>query len=79
MGIGKRLKKWRVLRGLTQQELADLTNYSERTINRIENGADAKMSFVEKYCGALGIKVWKALKHDPGDKFDKKDGERGKE
>jgi len=70
MRIGKKLKKWRAVKGKTQQEVADLMKYSERTINRIENGADPKMSFVEKYCGALGIKVWKVLKNDPDDTVD---------
>ena len=36
--IGSKIKELRVLKGLTQEELADLTGLSVRTIQRIESG-----------------------------------------
>jgi len=36
--IGQKIKELRVLKGLTQEDLADKTNLSIRTIQRIENG-----------------------------------------
>ncbi|MEQ1553076.1 MAG: helix-turn-helix transcriptional regulator [Ferruginibacter sp.] len=37
--IGANVRKWRDLRGLKQQELADKVNYSVSTISNIENDA----------------------------------------
>ena len=36
--IGKKIKELRILKGLTQEDLAEQTNLSVRTIQRIENG-----------------------------------------
>jgi transcriptional regulator with XRE-family HTH domain len=38
MEIGKLIKELRIKKGLTQEELADMTEVSARTIQRIENG-----------------------------------------
>lgn len=37
MNIGENIKNYRKVRGLTQKELADLSNYSESAIRKIEN------------------------------------------
>ncbi len=37
-GIGKRIKKYRDAAKMTQQELAEATNYSIQHISHIENG-----------------------------------------
>ena len=38
MKIGQEIKKLRLDKGMTQEELAERTNLSTRTIQRIENG-----------------------------------------
>ena len=42
--IARRLKAIRILRGLTQKELADACGYSNATICNIEKGGDYKIS-----------------------------------
>lgn len=46
--IGRRLKAIRILRGMTQKELADACGYSNTTICNIENGGDYKISTLHK-------------------------------
>lgn len=49
------LKEQRILKHLSQQELADLSNVSIRTIQRIENGVSTGSPYVIKaLCKALG-------------------------
>lgn len=46
--IARRLKAIRILRGLTQKELADACGYSNATICNIEKGGDYKISTLHK-------------------------------
>lgn len=46
--IARRLKSIRILRGMTQKELADACGYSNTTICNIENGGDYKISTLHK-------------------------------
>lgn len=46
--IARRLKAIRILRGMTQKELADACGYSNATICNIEKGGDYKISTLHK-------------------------------
>ena len=53
--IGKRIKRQRINISLTQQELADKTGVSLRTICNVENGRDTKLSVIISVLRALNI------------------------
>lgn len=56
MTIGEKIKSVRVQKGLTQEILAEITNVSTRTIQRIENNeVDPRSYTLEKIAEALGI------------------------
>lgn len=46
--IARRLKAIRIIRGMTQKELADACGYSNATICNIEKGGDYKISTLHK-------------------------------
>ena len=53
--IGKRIKRQRINIGMTQQELANKTGLSLRTITNIECGNDSKLSAIISILRALNI------------------------
>ena len=56
MKIGQEIKKLRLDRGLTQEELAERTNLSTRTIQRIENGeVDPRLYTLQTIAEALQV------------------------
>jgi transcriptional regulator with XRE-family HTH domain len=56
--MGKRLRDLRQAKGLSQQKLAEMSNLSLMTINRIELGkASAKLETWTKLASALGTNV----------------------
>ena len=56
METGKLIKKLRIKKGITQEELADLTELSARTIQRIENGeVDARAYTLQMIARALEV------------------------
>jgi len=56
MTIGEKIKTIRIQKGLTQEVLAEKTNVSTRTIQRIENNeVDPRSYTLEKIAEALGI------------------------
>ena len=56
--IGRRIKQFRKLRGLTQEELARLTNLSVQYIGAIERGErSASISSLNAISEALGISL----------------------
>lgn len=56
MEIGKLIKELRVKKGLTQEELADMTEVSARTIQRIENGeVDPRAYTLQMIAKALDV------------------------
>ncbi len=62
--IGKKIKELRNRKGLSQEELADLTQLSLRTIQRIENGeTEARGDSLKKLAGALGITPEELIGH----------------
>lgn len=53
---GKRLKKARLAKGLTQVQLAEILNLSQTSYQRMESGNhDMKMSNIFNICKALEI------------------------
>lgn len=56
--IGKKVKELRTRKGLSQEELADLSQLSLRTIQRIENNeTDARGDSLKRLATALGIEA----------------------
>ena len=55
--IGDNIKKFRIIRGLSQAELADLLNVSQKTISSWEIGrTEPNMGMVEKLALLLGVR-----------------------
>lgn len=56
--IGQKIKELRVLKGLTQEDLAEKTNLSVRTIQRIESGdVDPRTYTLNLLAEALGVEL----------------------
>ncbi len=56
--LGKKIQELRKLKGLTQEELADRTSLSTRTIQRIENGeVDARTYTLSRLAEALNVEL----------------------
>lgn len=53
--MGRRIKAARVAMAVTQEEMAELTHLSQRTISSLENGKDAAFSTVIEVLRALGM------------------------
>ncbi len=71
--VGKNVKKYRKLRGITQKELANRCNYSENFIGDIENNTFKTFSLNAIYhiSKVLGIHI-KLLFEDIDDEYQKK-------
>ena len=66
--LGKKIQELRKLKGLTQEELADKTNLSTRTIQRIENGeVDARTYTLGRLAEALNVDLDILLVTDESD------------
>jgi transcriptional regulator with XRE-family HTH domain len=64
MNIGKEIKRLRIERGYTQQELSDLSGLSIRTIQRIENNeGDSSSHTIKSICKVLDVD-FKNLKNE---------------
>ena len=61
--LSRRARRFRIESSITQQELADATGVSLRTIQNFENGKDIQMSSFLKILIALGLneqfRIWK--------------------
>ncbi len=56
--FAKRLRRWRILRGYSQQELANVTGVSLKQISNLEMGYHLPFpSTAEKLADALGIQT----------------------
>lgn len=53
--LGSRLKRHRLQRNQTQQQLAEEAGVSKRTIERLESGGSAQLSNFIRICRALGM------------------------
>lgn len=61
--IGKKIKKLRLKKGLTQLDLAVACNFEESSIGRLENGnTNPTIKTLLKVLNALGIKLYELLK-----------------
>lgn len=52
---GRRIKEARIRAGLTQQTLAERAGLALRTLTRIENGEDIKLSTLSAIARVLGV------------------------
>lgn len=50
----KGLRRWRLRRNLTQEDLADMTDLSQRTVSMIENGRQRPREDARKARGGAG-------------------------
>ena len=70
MEIGKKLKKYRVLNGLTQEELANRCEVSKGFLSQIENDLTSpSISTLEDIVEALGIDLATFFKDDKQEQF----------
>ena len=64
MDIRRTLKERRQMLGVTQQEIADITALSLRTIIATENEqANPSLSTLQKIASALGMEIAAVIKH----------------
>ena len=62
------IKQWRLVRGYTQQQLAEKADTSREYLNAIERGKHvAGEQTLEKICKALDVSITR-LRHNPFDK-----------
>lgn len=72
MQLGKKIAAARKLKGLTQEELADLSQITVRTIQRIEAGANTPQSFTLKAIAkALDMEYESLIHSEPDDSLNK--------
>jgi transcriptional regulator with XRE-family HTH domain len=59
MTLGKKIRKLRGNRGISQQQLAEVTGINQATISRVETGQvqDVKAEYLTKLAKALGVTV----------------------
>ncbi|MBP3242166.1 MAG: helix-turn-helix domain-containing protein [Oribacterium sp.] len=53
--LGKKIKTYRIMKGLSQQELEDLTGVSVRSISRLEQGYSVQLDTLLKILLALDL------------------------
>ena len=59
------LKRWRIHKGMLQEELAEATDLTQATISRLENGGAARLATVKVLAEALGITREQLLHQQP--------------
>lgn len=69
--VDNQIKKLRLAKGMSQEQLAEKANVSVRTVQRLEAGDDASISTLNLVAGALGVEV--------GDLFTKTSANQQKE
>ncbi len=63
--IGNRIKSYRKLKGLTQEQLAELMDFNTKSISLLENGHNyIALNKVPKLCNALDIKPYQLFIFD---------------
>lgn len=55
--VDNQIKKLRLAKGMSQEQLAEKANVSVRTVQRLEAGDDASISTLNLVAGALGVEV----------------------
>lgn len=61
----RRLRRIRVLAGLTQEQLADATGISQPVISSIERGATTRTSVLDRLARVLGVSAAELIEEDP--------------
>ena len=67
MSYGDRIKQFRKARGISAEQLAEMTGIAPATIYRYENGTtrEPKTSMLRKIADALRVDVWEIIEFDP--------------
>lgn len=64
--IGKKIKTWRLLKGITQDELAQKFNSHRSTVSRVEKGLLEPNAHFIKALASLGMNIDELLPADKG-------------
>lgn len=65
VALGKRIKQYRVLKGVSQEELSKLTGITQKHISNIEIGLKSPtVSTLERIVQALDIEMFDLFKED---------------
>ena len=70
--IGKRVRKYRRQKGLSQERLGELVGFSQSKISKIENGDWDSLSDLRSIAGALEVKIEELVKDETEDSGEKK-------
>jgi hypothetical protein len=62
--LGRQIRTYRLKRGLTQQEAADLMRCPMRWWQTLEKGRNTSVDTLMRVSGVLNVPVWKLLKWD---------------
>lgn len=67
--IGGQIKKFRMAAGLTQQELARLTGYSQQRISKYEKSGNIDYKSLCHICDVLGLEITLTTKMAGGERM----------
>ena len=62
--IGERIRKYRRQKGLSQEQLAELVNFSQSKISKIENGDWDSLSDLRLIAKTLEVPIEELVKED---------------
>ena len=65
--IGKRVRKYRRQKGLSQERLGELVGFSQSKISKIENGDWDSLSDLRLIARALGVPIEELVREDETD------------
>ncbi len=61
------LRRLRIEKFLTQDELAERSGVGSATIHRLENGTAARLTTIRKLAGALGVEPGQLIQSESGE------------
>lgn len=70
--IGKRVRKYRRQKGLSQERLGELVGFSQSKISKIENGDWDSLSDLKLLAAALEVKIEELVREEMEDSGNKK-------
>lgn len=70
--IGKRVRKYRRQKGLSQERLGELVGFSQSKISKIENGDWDSLSDLKLLAAALEVKIEELVREEMEDSGRKK-------
>ena len=65
--IGKRARKYRRQKGLSQEQLGEMIHFSQSKISKIENGDWDSLSDLKLLAKALGVPIEELVREDETD------------